>query len=290
MKIEDKFKDYWIAVEEIDSLISEGFFGEEVKALDNRRELIDISDYLSECIDLWINDTDQYGKEKIKGLILVFLKLYSEAIQSGGQIAINVLTAFWKGFPKNPETECLSSYTEFARSRIENKSLFKQIRAKRSVTNAERKKYANSLLETYQEGVEFIGKMLTICILLRQITNGEKIEPMKIYVKSLGKKTEQFLELSDRKYDVIINSIDRDIRNAKSHLDIRFVPVINAFYLKTKKNDRIISKKITTEQMVLQIFPKVVWVIQAFVYASALLVICGKDKNKYKEMINKIYY
>jgi len=251
---------------------------------------MDIADFLSEAIGLWIKNADQYGKEEIKGLILVFLKLYSEAIQSRGQIAIDVLTAFWKGFPESPETESLSSYTEFVRSRVESKSLLMQIKAKRSVTNAERKKLSNSLLETYRKGVEFIGKMLTICILLIQIINNEKIEPMKIYEKLLGEKTKQFLELSKGKYDVIINSIDRDIRNAEAHLDIRYVPSLSAFYLKTKKKGKIVSKKITVEQMALQIFPKVVWVIQAFVYASALLLICGKNKNKFKEMINKIYY
>ena len=39
---------------------------------------MDIADFLSEAIGLWIKNADQYGKEEIKGLILVFLKLYSE--------------------------------------------------------------------------------------------------------------------------------------------------------------------------------------------------------------------
>jgi hypothetical protein len=235
--MDEKFREFWDAAQEIDSLNLEGYFGEEARYLTVKRDSMDLSDFIVECIDGWIKDTNQYGKESIRGLILVFLKLYTEAIQAGGQIAIDVLSGFFVGFPENPETECLSSFTEFARSNVETR----------------------------------VGKILTSCILLKQIANGETIEPMKIYTKSIGKKTEQFLGLSKGKYDILIGAIDRDIRNAEAHLDIRFHPGRGTFHLKVKRGNRIKTKEISADQMMVKIFPKVGWIVQAFTYSSMLL-------------------
>ena len=288
--MDEKFWEFWDAAQEIDSLNLEGYFGEEARYLTAKRDSMDLSDFFVECIDGWIKDTNQYGKESVKGLILVFLKLYTEAIQAGGQTAIDVLSGFLRGFPENPETECLSSFTEFVRSNIETKALIQQLKNKRHISIGDKKGLGNSLLETYRKGVELIGKILTSCILLKQIANGETIEPMKIYTKSIGKKTEQFLDLSKGKYDILIDAIDRDIRNAEAHLDIRFHPGRVTFHLKVKQGNKIKTKEISADQMMVKIFPKVGWIVQAFTYSSMLLVLCGMEPTKFKKVINQIYH
>ena len=288
--MDEKFREFWDAAQEIDSLNLEGYFGEEARYLTVKRDSMDLSDFFVECIDGWIKDTTQYGKESVKGLILVFLKLYTEAIQAGGQTAIDVLSGFLRGFPENPETECLSSFTEFARSNVETKALIQQLKNKRHTSIGDKKKLGNSILETYRKGVELIGKILTSCILLKQIANAETIEPMKIYTKPIGKKTEHFLDLSKGKYDILIDAIDRDIRNAEAHLDIRFHPSRGTFHLKVKLGNRIKTKEISADQMMVKIFPKVGWIVQAFIYSSMLLVLCGTEPTKFKKIINQIYH
>ena len=288
--MDEKFREFWDAAQEIDSLNLEGYFGEEARYLTVKRDSMDLSDFIVECIDGWIKDTNQYGKESVKGLILVFLKLYTEAIQAGGQIAIDVLSGFFIGFPENPETECLSSFTEFVRSNVETRSLTQQLKNKRHISIGDKKRLGNSILETYRKGVELIGKILTSCILLKQIANGETIEPMKIYTKSIGKKTEQFLDLSKGKYDILIDAIDRDIRNAEAHLDIRFHPGRVTFHLKVKQGNKIKTKEISADQMMVMIFPKVRWIVQAFTYSSMLLVLCGTGPTKFKKVINQLYH
>lgn len=287
--MDEKFREFWDAAQEIDSLNLEGYFGEEARYLTVKRDSLDLSDFIVECIDGWIKDTNQYGKESVKGLILVFLKLYTEAIQAGGLTAIDVLSGFLRGFPENPETECLSSFTEFVRSNVETTALTQQLKNKRHISIGDKKRLGNSILETYRKGVELIGKILTSCILLKQIANGETIEPMKIYTKSIGKKTEQFLDLSKGKYDILIDAIDRDIRNAEAHLDIRFHPGRVTFHLKVKRGNKIKTKEISADQMMVMIFPKVRWIVQAFTYSSMLLVLCGMEPTKFKKVINQIY-
>ena len=286
----EKFREFLDAAQEIDSLNLEGYFGEKAKSLTAKRDSMDLSDFFVECIDGWIKDTNQYGKESVKGLILVFLKLYTEAIHAGGQTAIDVLSGFLGGFPENPETECLSSFTEFARSNVETKALIQQLKNKMHLSIGDKKRLGNSILEMYRKGVELIGKILTSCILLKQIANGETIEPMNIYTKTLGKKTEQFLDLSKGKYDIFIDAIDRGIRNAEAHLDIRFHPGRGTFYLKVKQGNRIKTKEISVDQMIFKIFPKVGWIVQAFTYSSMLLVLCGTEPTKFKNVTNRIYH
>ena len=98
---------------------------------------MNIIDFHIECLEDWINDTSQYGKKEVKKFILIFFELFNEAIESGGQKAIDIITAFFKGFPKNPETECLSSYTEFIRSNVETRKLIKQLENKKSLIISE---------------------------------------------------------------------------------------------------------------------------------------------------------
>ncbi len=189
---------------------------------------MELSDFFSACLDNWISDTNQYGKNEVKKLIIVFLKLYTEAIQQGNQLAIDVITASMKGFPENQETECLSSFTEFARLNTETNEIMHQLNTKSVVTIGDRKKIGSSLINTYSKGIELIAKILTTCILLEQISIKESIKPLEVHSLFLWAKIKKFKELSNGKYDIIVDSIDKDIRNADAHLNIRFVPDKNS--------------------------------------------------------------
>ena len=287
--MDDKFSEFWDAAKEIDDLSLEGYFGEDAKDLTVRRDLMDISDFFSECLEDWITDTNQYGKSEVKRLIIVFLKLYTESIQQGGQAAIDVITAFMKGFPENPETECLSSYTEFLRLNIETKSIFRELQSNNVVTIADRKTLGSALINTYSKGIELIGKILTTCILLGQISRKEDIKPMEVFTLFLWSKIKMFKQISEGKYDAIIDSIDRDIRNADAHLNIRFVPDKNSFRFKIKKGKKIKSKEVTIEKFIFEKFPVVGWITQAFVFSSMLLILAGLSPNKFRENAKKIF-
>jgi hypothetical protein len=98
--MDNTYHEFLDAAKEIDELALEGYFGESVKRLTISRDLMELSDFLSACLDEWINDTNQYGKNEVKKMIKVFLKLYTEAIQQGNQLTIDVITASMKNFLK----------------------------------------------------------------------------------------------------------------------------------------------------------------------------------------------
>ena len=287
--MDGKFNESSQVANELDELSLEGYFGKESKELVERRDTLDTVDFLVECIDGWIQDKEQYGKEKVKELILIFFELYTSVLQIHGQKAIDVLTCFWKGTPDNSGTESLSSYMEFLRINTEFKIILSNIQNKPNVTISDKKRLATSVITAYSKGVELIGKILTPCILLEEIEQGQESNIMKIYNLTLYKKILLFQQLSKGKYDKLVNSINRSIRNADAHLNIRFVPSEDGYLFKVKRDNKIITEKISAVTMLTEVYPQPGWVVQAFIFSSVLLILSISSKEIYKEKINQIF-
>ena len=185
---DEKFNDFLQAVNELDDLSLEGYFGEEVKGLVQRRDNLDTTDYLVECLDNWIKDKEQFGKDKVKELMLIFFELYTNALKIEGQKAIDVLTCFWKGTSDNPGIECTSSYMEFARINAELSLILSEIQRKSNTAISDKKKIATAVITAYSKGVELIGKILISCILLEKIEQGQELKIMEIYDLTLYQK------------------------------------------------------------------------------------------------------
>ena len=113
---------------------------------------------------------------------------------------------------------------------------------------------------------------------------------MDIYTKYLGEKSRLFKKYSNGKFDILIESIDRDIRNAEAHIDIRYDTNKDVFEIKLKEFGKktIYIKHISAREMILEIFPKVGWIIQGFIFSCTLIVLAGTAPTKYKEMMRKI--
>lgn len=287
--MEENFNEFAQVANELDELSLEGYFGKEANGLVERRDTLDTVDFLVECLDVWIQDKEQYGKEKVKELILIFFELYASALQIHGQEAIDVLTCFWKGTPDNSGTESLSSYMEFAHINTEFKIILSDIRKKPKATFSDKKRLATSVITAYSKGVELIGKILTPCILLEEIEQGQEFNIMKIYNLTLHNKILLFQRLSKGRYDKLINSINRSIRNGDAHLNIHFVPSEDGYLFKMKRGNKIITEKISTITMLTEVYPQPGWVVQAFIYSSVLLILSQSLKEMYKEKISQIF-
>jgi len=288
--MQEKFPDYKEAAKGIDELSLEGFFGESAKELTLSRDILGQAEFFSACLDDWIVDENQYGKDEVKQLIIIFMKLYTESIAEGGQKAIDAITSFIRGSAENPETECLSSFTEFIRLHVETKKLMRYPANNQTVPSlSEKKRLGSSLSNTYSKGVELISKILNACIMLLEISKGIQPNELAIYNLFLWKKIKRFKELSDKKYGNIISSIDRDIRNAEAHLNLQFITEKGVFKYKVKDGKRIKSKEISAEDFILKKYPKIGWVAQGFIYSSVLLILAHLDQNLYKTKIHQIF-
>ncbi|KGM92954.1 hypothetical protein FDC62_05070 [Clostridium botulinum] len=95
------------------------------------------------------------------------------------------------------------------------------------------------------------------------------------------KKSLLFRKLSKGRYDEIIDSINRDIRNAEAHLNLKYIPSEGVFTYKKKKGNKKINVNIRAQDMILNIHPKINWCIQAFVYSGVVFtLICYRKEKK----------
>lgn len=285
----NNYSDFEEASREIDSLSLEGFFGENIKKLTLSREILKQSEYFAACIDDWIYDENQFGKIEVKQLILVFLKLFVNSIEVGGQKAIDTLTSFMQGTKEHPEIECLSSFTEYIRLHVETKKLMKSSRTE-IPSIATKKKLGASLTNTYSKGVELISKILNACIILLEISQGIESDEVEVYNLYLWKKIRRFKKLSDGHYNLIISYIDRDIRNAEVHLNLIFIPDRGVFRYRVRDGKRIRNKEISVEDFLFNKYPTNGWISQGFIYSSLLLILMKLDPKLCKSKIKEIFH
>ena len=160
----------------------------------------------------------------------------------------------------------------------------------KTLSSGEIKVSANSLISVYRKGVELVGKILTQLILLQEIFHGEEIDEMKTYLMSLNNKLSRFNKLSVDKYPNLNRVVDREIRNAEAHMNIRFSLRTGKFRYKVthNKKKRIEIKEISVEEMVLKYYPMVCSFIQAYYYSSALLFLSGARPDDFREIITRI--
>ena len=88
---------------------------------------------------------------------------------------------------------------------------------------------------------------------------------------------------------MIVDSLNRDIRNSASHLNMRYSIKDETFLLKVKNGKKYQVKTISAEKFIFEIFPMIGCLIQAFIYSCALLVLAGMDKTQYYKSVNTIY-
>lgn len=277
------YSDFELATQELDSLTSEGFFGENAKQLMLQREYLSIYEHLYNCFLDWSKDNNQYGKKAVAHLIMIFLRLYVDAWQGENQDAIDVITSVWKGTPEQPYLECTSSYTEYLRTHVEFTQLIRELGKNLNATVSQKKKLGAALTNAYSKGVEFVGKILTRLVALLQIANGESYDLPALSEMTLHKKIQRFLTLSNGKYDVLVTNLDREVRNAESHLSIYYNTNENVYILKstTDKGKTGKARKIKPDIMITKIYPFVGWFSQAFVYSAIILVLAHENTERF---------
>jgi hypothetical protein len=151
------------------------------------------------------------------------------------------------------------------------------------------KKAISSIVGIYSKGVEFIGNVLTTCIVLKKITSKETYNYYKIYYMKLFDKINLFNSDNTPNQKILTDIINKSLRNAEAHLSLNYEYKNNYFFLKKKSNGKIVNDKITLETMMLEIFPSVGWFSQGFVYSGILLVLAHDDEPTFIKSINEIY-
>lgn len=285
----NQYPNFIEAANELDELSLEGIFGEVTRKLVEQRELVSQTDYFVTILDEWLSETNQYGKPIVKRIMMLFIKLYIEAFEINPEETIEVLAAYWRGTKDNPESEGISGYTETVRYHHEAKRIITELEGKSERKLSEQKHAMASFLTAYSKSVEYIGQILVPCIQLVHIINGEQVDTIRVIKSPLYEKVKLFNEASSNKYKAITDVLNRDIRNADSHLNIRYVPSKGIIEYKKRMGAKIKTYEVTVHDWFLNIYPKVGWVIQAYIYSGVLICIGFSNKPKFIEKYKQIF-
>lgn len=284
---DEPFEDFRLACSELDTLALEGFYGEEQKQLTIKRDSMDVDTYLYTQIESWALDNSLCGRQKTNEMILTFLKIYTKALQNGGQEAVDTLNAFWRGTKENPELECLSAATESSRLAIEYKNLVHSYKGK-NLTYYQLKELVSKLINSYSKGIEFIGKIIGICICLAKIGNKEPYDLLETQSKTVAQKINEFNEITDNQYNNLTSLINREIRNADSHLSVNYDRNKNQIVLKIIRKNKSSKIRYNIQDMIKNIYPRNGWIIQGFDY-SGMLFCLVKNKDLYQKAVKIIF-
>lgn len=280
----EQFQEFYVIADELDELTAEGYFGEDIKSLVEKRDSMSTPQYLYEIIKDWSLETNQFNKLRVKELILIFLELYKEAFSTDQQKTINIINAAFYGLYDNPELEYMSSYEDFVLSFTETKTINNS-----SPKITELKRYGDSIAKTYSKGVELVNKTLVTCIVLNKITKKETYDYFKIYNLTLHKKIKEFTKDQNNKYEDLIAIVNRDIRNAEAHLNLRFDPKLAEYTYKKSIGGKVVIERISVETMIKKYLVGVGIYCQAFMYSGVLFTLAIQDMELFKNAYKLIY-
>jgi len=280
--------DFLKSGKELDELSMEGFFGADARNLVIQRDSMPLDEYLYMTLIQW-NNTEQLGKNKVKEFILRLFTIYTEALKKGGQEAIDIISAFWQGTEDNPELECMSSYNEAVTLNQECKNLLADLKDNKKIKLSERKKLSQALLNTYSKNVELSSKILTALIVEKKIALGETYNLIQIYKKTLHNKIEIFESLVEDSFKSLTSVINREVRNADSHLSISYDSENDQFVYKKSIDGRIENKRIDLIHMMFNVIPSIGWLIQGFIYSSNLFILMHENKDLYRKSVKELF-
>lgn len=280
---EHLYPNFFEAANELDELTLEGFFGEATRKIVEQRDFLSQTDYFVFLLDDWLSDNTQYGKANVKALIILFLQIYIEAIKVDPVTTVDSLATYWTGTKDNPELEGISGYMEAVRFNQEARRALDEIQTNTDRKTSDYKHAMSSSITAYSKMVEYIGQILVPCIRLVKATHGEHMNSLDIMKLTLHNKIKLFNQSSGNKYKLLTDMLNRDIRNADSHLTLRYVVNKNQIEYKKRMGGKLNTNYITIEDWFLSIYPKVGWILQAFVYSSVLLCIGFSDKTRFME-------
>ncbi|AZK47505.1 hypothetical protein [Paenibacillus lentus] len=274
---------YHDSLNELDDLTLEGLFGDEAIEMIELRSVLGTDDQLHKILSEWESDLSQYGKEKVKELMHSFVEIYLGAIKSDRSVALASILNFWRGSLDNPEQERVSSYVETLRLHREAINQMGEFQRKQNKSLGDRKRVMGQFINAYSKSVEFISMILANCIELVRISKGEQVNRDDILKLTLHKKIQLFNEETNYQYEAFTKLLDRNIRNADAHNSIKYSGQKNCLEAKKRVGNKTIIIEISINEWFQDIYPKTGWLVQAFIFSTALISLGLSNIDLFKE-------
>lgn len=283
-----EFPEFYEAADELDELIRDGLFGEDAIQNLERRDSISLEDYLVHIFDDWMNGKEQIGKGNVKDLIRQFVDFFAEAAQKKPQETFDILTEYWRGTPDNPELEGMSGHTEALRFHREAINGVKQLQG-RNNNSSDIKRLAALYISAYSKWVEHVGQILVPCIKLALLINEKDYNENQILRMTLNNKIDMFNTETDNKYFALNDLINRTIRNADSHLSIKFSIASRSLEYKKRHQGKTRIFSMPISEWITETYPRPGWFVQSFVMSTILAYLGATNTDLFKVKYESLF-
>lgn len=255
-------------LEEMDELTKKGYFGDEAKLSSYLRDKIDPTHYLNKVFIDWCKSTGQIRKEDVYEIIALLIKLYTEGMKTNPFETIEILGYFINGVPQIKESDIIRPFFNWFKAL----TLFRKSMLEAHKSGDPSQMMANAI-DAYQKGVELVNKILTILICLRNMILGNEFDSARVFNKSLYLKSVEYKEIFDEDYLSILRLIDRDLRNAESHLNLWYSLKQNLI-IYIVKVDRVTrcKKHLTPKEFFIGYLPNPSNIIQGFIFSIIIFI------------------
>lgn len=271
-------------VEDADKILrrlsDEGYFGETAKDLNLLRDNVDDPVLIYKSA-LSIINTD-YGNNKLIYKISDSLdEIYVNSIKANGQKTIDILTEFLVGTEENPEYEHFTNYKNYV---IENEKLKRQLYKltnKKSLLYSDKINFGNDCASHYSSTIEFISKIL-IPLIQIDLAMVNKKEITNIMKMPTSNKLNYLKQSKNFDWSFLVPLVDKNIRNAESHLDFSYNPESGSFIGKywVPKKKKYINIDISCNEFLGKIIKNAEAIVLGFFLSIFLLYLSMTDVDK----------
>ncbi|EAC4520794.1 TPA_asm: hypothetical protein GYX03_15200 [Listeria monocytogenes] len=271
---------------ELDIYSKEGMFQESIKSLMKKRDEMELNDYLNASLNLWIETDEQIGKKNVAKIIVTFLSLITRAINVNMEETVNTLKTFWFGSNEDPNLEFMSSYTEYTRLKAKQDQMLSKLSSEMSYSD--KKDFATMIIQNYSKGVELVGKTYKTYLALAKIAEKKPVSYSNLWKLTIYKTITEFKNITDNDFLILVEGINRKIRNNEAHLNLGVNIERAVIEIKEFKNQKVKIQTIEWEEFIREEWPNIGWSIQGFVYAEILFIQAVYDKERFVENYKKI--
>lgn len=278
------------AIDSLDWLSKTGFFGETSKKLLQYRNSMTSENYYYEVI------ASVYAVSGDSALLtqfaLKFMQLFTEGLLSDGQQTVDILTALMVGNKDTPGIETISSYTQYLETmqsyKNEIASAQSELAKNQNISVSTKIILAKQLIKVFDEGFEYDMKIMAFMLAIMQLISKNEYNIPNNLAQPSANKIKLFKELdSTLQYSLLTERWDTIIRNADSHINLRYDVLTNVFIGKNqyKKNGKVIINnfRVTPESILTDFLPRITNFLQGFLVAAYMLLLSKSNQTVYKK-------
>ncbi|VDG31932.1 hypothetical protein [Lactobacillus helsingborgensis] [Lactiplantibacillus mudanjiangensis] len=274
------------ALKELDGLTKEGFFGNKSQELLAQRS--DDSTVKSNYNSLLAMFDEAEDVHRLAEVTAVFIRLFDAGFKRNSQAVADLISTSITGNSEHPELETLSSYLRYQESNQIFKNKVHKLEGSR--LSSDRLEVAQAALRVFSDGFEYDMKLLAFLIAILRIANGKDYDLLELSSLTSSQKLQSFRDQDyDEQFLLLSEGWNSILRNADSHADIHFNLGKGVFEGKNHHKIKVKGKKkrlsvvdsirITPEELLIEILPKVSFFLQGYLSAGMIAYLTAEDKG-----------